>query len=256
MARDLLKKRRERFLEYLRHLPPDAEAELARLKKRGVSRRKNPDFIWHGLLSAMSTLGNARGHVGLIENKANYDKVTHEALGALSPTARLRRLESVLLDAKVRMPFQKARWLAADHSLVTAMGGSRAATKLARSQAGRNAKLRFMKQFVGIGEKYARDTWMAAYDPDFVDAIALDTRVLKVSKLLGFTAKAYDAHEQLYQELAREAGREPWEVDRLCYRRNEEIVRLLSGSGPGAAKRRPLDGPTPAGVKPRGRGCR
>jgi hypothetical protein len=108
------------------------------------------------------------------------------------------------------------------------MGGIRAANRQAIAAAGREAKLAFMLQFDGIGEKYARNIWMDVYHPDFHDAIAIDERVKKVTKALGRPFTAYEDHERFYQELASDAGLQPWELDRLLYHFNNEILARLT----------------------------
>lgn len=256
MSQGLEAKRRKMLVQYLLHLPAADEDLLATLKRRAASRRRDPVYLWEALISALSTLGNARGYDGLVTNRGNFERVSFEVLDSIDPRRRERHIEAVLRDAKVRMPVVKAGWLARNFAFVKELGGPREATALARRQRGSEAKRLFMRQFLGIGEKYARDTWMDSHDPDFRDCIALDVRVLKVSALLGFAEADYAAHERLYQKLAREAGRETWEVDRLCFHRNKEIVGLLKSAGTPTAKRAGA-GPRPKeGFRPPGRSCR
>src|SRR5262249_48818325 len=125
-------------------------------------------------------------------------------------------------------PAQKARWLAANFDRIESMGGIEAANRRALDAPGRVAKLAFMLQFDGIGDKYARNIWMDVYDSDFHDAIAVDERVKKVTKALGYSFARYADHEQFYQELAQAAGLKPWELDRLLYHFNDEFLAAIA----------------------------
>jgi hypothetical protein len=55
------------------------------------------------------------------------------------------------------MPAQKARWLVRNFDRIESMGGVRGASRAALAARGRHAKLAFMLQFDGIGDKYARN---------------------------------------------------------------------------------------------------
>ena len=84
-----------------------------------------------------------------------------------------------------------------------------------------------MKPFSGVGLKYARNIWISAYDPDFRDAIAVDDRVKKVTRALGYSFRTYEEHERFYQGVAAETGLEPWEVDRLLYHHQKEFLAAI-----------------------------
>ena len=49
----------------------------------------------------------------------------------------------------------------------------------------------------------------------------------KISAILGVSFATYDEHERFYQELAKEAGLQPWELDRLLYHFNVPILAEL-----------------------------
>ena len=123
----------------------------------------------------------------------------------LSPAARLSCLEETLAAAGVRMAKKKARWLAENFRTIEGMGGLAAANRRALAQPGTAAKIAFMKQFAGIGEKYARNIWMDVYHPDFRNTVAIDKRIKSISQVLGVTLRRYEDHECFYQDLARDA---------------------------------------------------
>jgi endonuclease III len=228
MSRLSTASRRQRLIAFMRHLPPNIHARLNEARRRALSRAADPDFVWESLLRAMATLGGSQGHAGLIENGSNHHQVTYKALAALPRAARISRLRRVLAAANVRWPNKKAEWLATNHDIVHSMGGSRRATKLAKAQQGREAKIRFFTQFTGIGQKYARDIWMDTYATDFRDSIALDVRVARVSKLLGFPDSPYEVVEGLYQRIASDSGCKTWELDRVIYGFNDEVLTAMS----------------------------
>jgi hypothetical protein len=107
--------------------------------------------------------------------------------------------------------------MARNFDLIAEMGGPEEARRLALALEGREAKMIFMRRFWGVGDKYARDIWMSAHDPDFRDAIAVDDRIKKVTRALGYSFRTYEEHERFYQDIAAEAGLQPWEADRLLY---------------------------------------
>jgi hypothetical protein len=202
---------------------------LENLKAKARDRAKRPTFVWDSLVQSFATMGNSRGWIGLVENKTNARRVSYAAIGMVDARARRAHIDRVLRDAIVRMPEQKARWLAGNFARIESMGGVRAASRAALAAPGRDAKLAFMLQFDGIGDKYARNIWMDVYHPDFYDAIAVDERIKKITAALGYTFAGYADHERFYQELALEAGLQPWELDRLLYHFNDRILASIVG---------------------------
>lgn len=133
------------------------------------------------------------------------------------------------MDARVRMPQRKAEWMDRNHNLIVAMGGLETARRQALSQPGAKAKIQFMKQFAGIGDKYARNIWMDVYHPDFYDCIAIDERIKRISRALGYNPfGTYNAHEQFYLAIARESGLQGWGLDRLLYNFTDYFLQGLT----------------------------
>jgi alpha-glucosidase (family GH31 glycosyl hydrolase) len=90
----------------------------------------------------------------------------------------------------------------------------------------------FLKRFKGIGDKYARNIWMDMCDRDFCDTVAIDERIQHVSEVLGVRGLPYDEHEAVYQGIAREAGLEPWELDRILYWYTAEVLKVIGSPCP------------------------
>jgi hypothetical protein len=214
---------RARLVQALRHLTPDMRAKLAEEKSK-VQELDKPEFIWHFLLQSFSTMGNSRGYQGLILNQANYRMVTFDVLSKMSRAERLDRLQRIFSAAALRMPVQKARRQADNYDLIVSWGGIEATKKMALAQRGRDAKISFMRRFHGIGEKYARNIWMDVYHPDFYDSIAVDERIKKITDAMGYHFSSYRDHEGFYLDIAKEAGLQGWELDRLLYNFNEEFL--------------------------------
>lgn len=110
------------------------------------------------------------------------------------------------------------------------MGGVAAAKERLLGQAGREAKIKFLQSFHGIGPKYSRNMLMDVYHPDFRDSIAIDQRILSISKALGLSFRNYNDHEDFYLRVARDAGLNGWELDRLMYRFTDEFLIELSAT--------------------------
>jgi len=68
---------------------------------------------------------------------------------------------------------------------------------------------------------------MDVYDSDFHDSIALDTRVQNITKALGFVFSNYHEGEVFYQGIAKEAGINCWELDRLLFNFNDYFLTNL-----------------------------
>jgi len=215
-----------RFIQLLKNLTPEMKARLQQEKTKQRELEK-PDFIWHFILQSFSTMGNSRGYQGLILNKTNYQQVTYEALTPLTKEKRRQILEQVFRAASLRMAVQKAEWAAENHDLIASMGGPIKVKQLALSQKGTKAKIAFMKQFHGIGDKYARNIWMDVYHPDFRNSIAVDERIKDITKTLGYSFSNYEAHEQFYLDIANEVALEGWELDRLLYNFKEYFLSAL-----------------------------
>jgi thermostable 8-oxoguanine DNA glycosylase len=209
---------------------PLADKHRQRLEelKEDEKHLNRPDFLWHYMLQSFSTLGSVRGWDGLIKDAENYQKVTYEALSKYSPARRLSRLKDTLRKAKVRMPDKKAGWLADNFERIKEIGGPEAAKEALLSKPDRNEKIKFLKAFSGIGDKYARNIMMDVYHPDFRDSIAIDARMEGITEMLGLEFKKYDEHERFYVEAAHEAGLTGWELDRLIFNFTEEVVEKLN----------------------------
>jgi endonuclease III len=131
------------------------------------------------------------------------------------------------------MPDIKAEYILACFEYVGSMGGPESAKELLLAQPGRDAKIKFLRTFRGIGPKYARNIMMDVYHEEFRDNIALDVRIKSISKAIGlsFSESDYLEHEAFYLEVAHSAGLNGWELDRLLFNFGDEVKeRLLISS--------------------------
>lgn len=196
-------------------LAVEHKAKLDELKARKCDIRR-PDFLWHALLQSFGTMGRAAGWAGLSKPE-NYNRIRFDALETLSASERLPAAERVFRNGKVRMPAKKAHYLVGCFEVVQNLGGPKVARSRLLQQPGRGGKIEFLKQFPGIGNKYARNIFMDVYHPDFRDSIAIDARINSLSKFLGLRFRNYSQHEQFYLDAAHEAGLNGWELDRLMF---------------------------------------
>jgi len=74
---------------------------------------------------------------------------------------------------------------------------------------------------------------MDIYDPSFRDTVALDVRARKITDALGYSFQSYEEEERFFQEIAKKAGREPWEVDRLLYQFNDHFRGVINREAAG-----------------------
>lgn len=210
-----LENNRSKLVAALTTIPVHMRQCLQKLKADGEEFRKRPDLLWYLLLQSAATHGSSRGWDGLCGDPETLDSVSYSILASLDAETRESHILTALHKAKVRMQTIKAPQLASNVVRIAAMGGVEQATKLMLSLLSREEKLRFMRQFEGIGEKYGRNVWMDIYDPAFRDAVAVDKRLKKVARELGFRGSSYGQVETFYCSIARDAGFEPWELDRL-----------------------------------------
>ena len=208
--------------------------EIAREKKHILDKHKEcekgldrDDFVWHYLLQSFSTMGRASGWHGLIENKDNYNQLLFSRIEEIPKKKRLSHIESVCRRAKIRMPFVKAKYILRCHEQIEMMGGMVEAKNRLLTQPGRGKKIKFLMQFHGIGEKYARNIMMDVYHPDFRDSIAIDARITKLSEKLGLSFNSYEEHEQFYLRVAKKAGLTGWELDRLIFNFQDSFLNRL-----------------------------
>lgn len=71
---------------------------------------------------------------------------------------------------------------------------------------------------------------MDVYHPDFHDTLAIDLRIKKITKALGYSYKTFEEEERFYQDIAEEAGLQGWELDRLLYNYTDHFLAAIVAS--------------------------
>lgn len=199
---------------------------IEHLKSREFDVQRD-DFIWHYLLQSFSTMGRSTGWFGLIGTPDNYNALRYEHLQRLSKRVRLTHLKKVCRRANVRMPDKKAGFIADCFNKLEKEGGYLAAKQHLLGLEGTAKKIKYLRTFPGIGEKYARNMMMDVYHPDFRDSIAVDSRIKSILEALGVALKTYQEQEDFLRKVARQADLNGWELDRLMYGYlNEFLVEL------------------------------
>jgi hypothetical protein len=192
--------------------------------KQRESDLQRDDFVWHYLLQSFSTMGRSAGWFGLIGTPENYKAVGYEYLQSIPKRSRLAHLKNICRKAKVRMPDKKAGFIAACFIKLEAEGGYLQAKHHLLAQEGTKAKIKYLKSFPGIGEKYARNMMMDVYHPDFRDSIAVDIRIKSILSELDVGLRTYAEQEAFLLDVARLAGLNGWELDRLMYGYLDEFL--------------------------------
>lgn len=213
---------------------PYMAARLRELTDIAQTLRNRSDLLWYLLVQSAATQGNSRGWKAFKERPELLEASSYASVKKCAPNRREDHILDVLRQAKVRMQVIKARWLAANFVRIEGMGGVEGATRTMLGLHGQKDKMTFIKLFDGIGEKYARNIWMDLDDPDFRNSVAVDARLKSISKVLGVESMSYDDAEQFWREVARDAGRSPWELDRLLYNFTADFVRAIDDAGVGA----------------------
>lgn len=201
------------------------EIELLKQNENDLQRE---DFVWHYLLQSFATMGRSSGWHGLIGNTENYEKLRYELLKEVKdPMLRLRHVKIICHQAKVRMPDKKAGFIYRCFDYIEEMGGYVEAKNRLLQCNGRDEKIKFLRTFPGIGEKYSRNIMMDVYHPDFRESIAVDQRINSILRLLGIELRRYVEKENFLLGSARLAGLSGWELDRLMYGNLKEFSMEL-----------------------------
>ena len=218
VAEERLTKAVERVLE-----TTDADDRIEKQKRIAEQRRERSDTLWFELVLSMSTWQGSGGS-NLATEKEYYSQVTYDKLLQISENERIQHLQDVLRDAGVNMHKKKSRYISSHVDRIESMGGLDAAQEEFDSKDGKGAKMDFLKQFKGIGNKYARNIGMDLFHPDFRDTIALDTRIGNVTDELNIKFESYEQEEEFYVAVADRLGITPWELDRILYRYTDEVI--------------------------------
>lgn len=163
-----------------------------------------------------------------MEDPAIRETVEFDAISRLSTSERRTTIRKALYAAKVRMPDIRTTWLIDNYDRIAADGGPESVKVILEGHPGRDGKIRFLKSFKGIGDKYARNLLMDVYHPDFRHSIAYDERLKKVSSAPGLDFRGnYEAAEAFFLGVAESAGLNGWELDRLLYQHNGDVLDAL-----------------------------
>jgi hypothetical protein len=190
------------------------------------------DFIWDALLLSASTWGGTRG-AELIHNKKLHGRVKYAVLEKCRAAEREKILRDALQEAKVNYAPKKVRFLLKNFALIKAAGGPAKVKQQLILCEGRDAKIKFLKKFHGIGPKYARNLMMDVYHPEFRDSIALDVRVSKFLRALGVTfLRSYRDQECFFVAAAHKARLNGWELDRMLFSHTDCLLAILEKKSP------------------------
>jgi hypothetical protein len=196
---------------------------LDRGKRTGRERLKRRDFVWYEILLSFSTWGNSRG-----AKRLDFDALTYEKLSRLKQPKRSSLVRREFAAAGLRYADKKTLYLLLNFDLIHDKGGLEKAKCEVLDPTGPDAKLEALRQYKGIGEKYAHNIMMDAYHPDFHSSIAVDQRIKRISKELRLPARTYADYLSFYRKVAAEAGVQPWELDRVLYKCKADIVETLA----------------------------
>jgi len=204
-----------------------APERLDELKTTARQRRERSDMLWFELILSMATWGNSSGS-DLATNEEYYSQVKYNHLLPMGEDKRIGHLKDVLHDAGVRYQNKKSRYISSHIDRIEEKGGLEITQEEFESQDGKDAKMDFLREFKGIGDKYARNIGMDIFHPDFRDTIALDNRINGISDELGVEFDSYEEHEQFYVDVAERLGMTAWELDRLLYRYTDDVTAHIA----------------------------
>lgn len=210
------------------------EETLQYLKEQGRQWWKRVDIIWFEIVLSLSTQGGSFGSQLVVNNDGQIDEhrygsVAFRTLEQVDPDHRNSYLESRLYG-NVRWPSKKAGALESNFERIKENHGDPQGAKEAFKQKdGPEEKIKFLKQFDLIGDKYARNIPMDLCLAEFHDFIAIDSRIKGIIKETEypFEKREYNDFEHFLQSLASELDMNPWELDRTLYNFEDEIHAAL-----------------------------
>jgi hypothetical protein len=186
----------------------------------------SPDWLWDALMLSFSTWGSSRGSLAFDDPEFTA-ALKYDAVSSIPTDERQGYLQHWFEQGGWRYPRDKASHAAENLARIERSGGVRSMTQEALAQPGRDAKIRFVSQFRGIGPKYARNLWMDIRHPDFLGSIAVDARIRKVAKELGIDDLSYEELERFLQSAASRLGITPFGLDRFLYRNDATFLEWL-----------------------------
>jgi hypothetical protein len=207
----------------------DADERIEKIKNKAKQRQERPDTLWFELILSMATLRGSSGSTLATEDEY-YNQVQYQTLLEMNEEERVDHLEEVLLDAGVNMHLRKADFINAQVDRIDSLGGLDSAQEDFEARDGKEAKMDFLREFKGIGDKYARNIGMDIFHPDFQDTIALDARIRGISDQLCVEFDSYEQHEQFYISVAERLGITAWELDRILYRYTDEVIAEIKSN--------------------------
>ena len=197
--------------------------EIKKIRQKSKKNKQQKDLIWRRLCSVAATSGsslNVDKFMDLYDDRLSFNKLPN------SEKDRLKIFKKALEDAKVpRMRNIKAKALSSNYNKISKMGGPEKVTKIMLALKGKEEKIKWIKQFAGVGEKYSRDIWMDIADEDFNNSIALDTRVKNFAEKIGLDKKSKNLESELLT-FAEECNLTGWELDRLIYNFGDLILKV------------------------------
>jgi hypothetical protein len=118
--------------------------------------------------------------------------------------------------------------MARNYSLVARMGDPEKARGQAFAQQVREAKIAFMRQFYGIGDKYARNTWMDAYHTGILRHHSDRPANKEGNRGVRLLSNTMPSTTAFYQDVAKETSLQGSGLDRLLYNHRDEFLAVIS----------------------------
>ena len=179
---------------------------------------EHDDIVWRMILGSYSTWGGSRGYKGLIVSGKFRELLFDRLLAIRNDKDRQEHIAKILKEAKVNRAKEKAPMLLKCFNQFQEIGGPLVVKNELLSKGGKMNKIEYLKQFSGIGSKYARNMMMDVYHEEFRNFIAIDSRIIGITNSWGLEFNSYQEHENFYLDVAEKAEIEGWELDRMMYK--------------------------------------
>lgn len=215
--------------DLVRILRTQWQARRAELEAQYVCDQRlahRPDWPWSGFIVSFATNGGSKRFEQKIAPRvADF---AWERVVRMSPEER--RAAAMDLANPRRRHIVVPAFEACFQRLLAAGGPPTIRTEYLSFDSA-DGRIRYLKSFLGIGDKYARNMAMDVCDPLVVDSFALDSRLRGIAGLVLRPMPGYRATEAWLRDVAGEVGIRPWYLDRLMYRDYNFILAELRRAG-------------------------
>lgn len=226
--------RRQALINALVNRPNEHNFKLQDLENEAIDFQQQEDWIWHALIRSLATLGGAAGYDNLINN-GNIEELDYQYINDFAQINNWNNDDiknhfyNLFSAAIIRYSNRKSNYMLINYQLFANYNAVIALSNALWQMENRNEFIRYVIQFHGIGQKYARNIAMDLKHPAFTNSIAIDSRIEKILSALEYHGgNAYEEKEEALLNIAQDAEITGWQLDRLLFNFNGYYLQIIN----------------------------